>query len=168
MNKEFSPEFAFTNIPSRWTSERYYDEIACECIGVEVGSTIILEFPRMQPGLIVKKYGFMWYGVGAANLYLEYTFSLMNQYLVSLNIGGRPIEGYTGKYFPITGYIEPIPAQIANIHYRPGSIFNPSMLVDLEIPINAVDTRVYVEGIATAILPDNICLCARLIGKYIE
>ena len=168
MEKNISPEFAFTNIPERWTSERYYDEIACACIGVDIGSSVVLEFPRMQPGLIVQKYGFMWYGVGAANMYLEYTFSLMNLYLVTLNIGGRPIEGYSGKYFPITGYLEGVPAQIATVPYRSGTIFNPRYLCDLEIPIRATDTRVFVEGITTAVFPDNICLCARLIGKYIE
>lgn len=166
--KEIESEYSFTNIPERWLSERYYDHLACACIAPSIGSEVILNFPGMQRGLILQKYGFMFYSVGAGNLYQEYTYTLMNNYLVTLIVGGHPIEGYSGKWYPITGYLEAVPALIGITSYRTGTIFNPAMLVDIEIPIHEINTVCTVEAVTTQVFPDNICLCARLIGKYVE
>lgn len=157
--------FQTRDIPCCWVSDHYYDEMMYTCALTSPGSTTILRFPMAQPGLVLTHYGFT-IAVQIAGVFTEMTYDLLGFYSVSFLVNRGGIEGYVGKQFPISGYMQSLQV-VAPAQYQTLTVLNPDWLCPIQILIREQDTALSVECMALKLLPDNSCFFARIRGKYL-
>ena len=153
--------FQLHDYPCCFETKRYYDEMKYLCLTVAKGSVNRIIFPPGQPGLFILKYGFC-LALASGGLWYEQTYAVLNQFSATLKIADTAVEGYAGKNFPVSSYVEGLP----NITFQTITVLNSAWLVDLAYLITQPNTPIELQVVITGTILPGTCVFARIIGKY--
>lgn len=151
--------FTFDNIPCCFLTKRYYDELQYTCTIKDGTST--LNFTPGGPGLLIQKYGFTIAEQYELNKWRELNYQYFNAYRVSLLINYSPVEGYSAKIFPVSGFLKSDDIQSC-------TVLDPSKLCDLSYLIENQENVPIQVTIQNINLPENACIIARIVGRWVS